>query len=171
MSIYNLSIFRESLHGTHSRTEHYPWRTEERIKINRYRTKNPLNQSRPEAYTAMQALKKHWKVNKSYTKEKEEEEEETENLHVEDLDEALDDTDNDKETYSNTIQELHIEIDFYQKKFSEERQLRLNADKKIEQLENDNRMMKEKIRLLEDAKKVSEDAKKVSVPLKRLVSC
>ncbi|XP_057298636.1 centrosomal protein of 78 kDa-like isoform X2 [Hydractinia symbiolongicarpus] len=38
--------------------EHYPWRTAERIKSNRYRRKNPLNGSVSEPFTAMQALRK-----------------------------------------------------------------------------------------------------------------
>lgn len=38
--------------------EHYPWRTAERIKSNRYRRKDPLNGSVGEPLTAMQALRK-----------------------------------------------------------------------------------------------------------------
>lgn len=116
----------------YSKSVHYPWRTEERIKLNRFKSKNPLEPSNnlspsksPEQKHVEPIIQKEQQCTYKIINES--------------------DKDVNKEIYVDVIKKLKVEVFFYKQKYNSEKELRKISDEKNATLEAEKEALVEEL--------------------------
>ena len=151
------SIDSNSKSVQYSKSVHYPWRTGERIKTNRFKSKNPLDMDVRDPFTAMQVPVEQ----KTNSFQRSTKQHTTEN--IEGVQRILADEKCDKDFDKEMVNKLQVEVHFYKQKYNKEKELRLLADDKLFDLEEEKKGLEMELSTLKSI--IDEQKEEKSQPL------